>query len=154
MSQDVVQHDPRRAPSIFSFIELRLRTPLSVCSIRRFLKRRSTNRHRPESSGADSFSASLQPIQLADKAATWSKTLFRSGFRVSSMHTIDGGDRQPIGHQWFRYAASISCLFRSACLSSSVITLNRANWAGPKAVEIATSAASRAFAITIRPIRG
>jgi hypothetical protein len=38
-------------------------------------------------------------------------------------------------------------------LTSSVMTANLANCAAPKLVEIATSAASRPRAITIRPIR-
>jgi hypothetical protein len=37
---------------------------------------------------------------------------------------------------------------------SSVMTENLASWAGPKVVEMATSAASRPRAMTIRPMRG
>ena len=38
--------------------------------------------------------------------------------------------------------------------TSSVMTVKRARAAGPNVVEIATSAASRPRAMTIRPIRG
>jgi hypothetical protein len=74
----------------------------------------------------------------------------------AAQHARDGrGDRQlPEAAGRFLQAASLSCIVCSSCFSSSVITLKRANWAGPKAVEIATSAASRPLAITMRPIRG
>jgi hypothetical protein len=52
------------------------------------------------------------------------------------------------------YAACLKGISRAASLISSVITLNLANWADPKAVDIATSAASRPLAMTMRPMRG
>jgi hypothetical protein len=51
-------------------------------------------------------------------------------------------------------AAILSDAAGSDSTTSSVTTLKRTRWAGPKAVEIATSAASRPLAITMRPIRG
>jgi hypothetical protein len=51
-------------------------------------------------------------------------------------------------------AIAISVTGSTGTLVSSVMTVKFANCAAPKLVEIATSAASRPRAITIRPIRG
>jgi hypothetical protein len=45
-------------------------------------------------------------------------------------------------------------LVDAADVTSSVNTLKLDNWLGPKEVTIATSVASRPFAIKIRPMRG
>jgi hypothetical protein len=51
-------------------------------------------------------------------------------------------------------AASLTCSTSRPSLTSSVITLKRVKRAAPNAVEMATSAASRPRAMTMRPMRG
>lgn len=74
---------------------------------------------------------------------------------------MNGLDRLMIEVYFYNQSATDKLLLQAAIFSdaaesttSSVITLKRTKWAGPKAVEIATSAASRPRAITMRPIRG